>query len=35
MAAVSLVLAFLVPRNPESGNESIIFRVIGKPQAAE
>jgi len=24
-----------VPRNPESGNESIIFRVIGKPQAAE
>ena len=35
MAAVSLVLAFLVPRNPELGNESIIFRVIGKPQAAE
>jgi len=35
MAAVSLVLAFLVPRNPESGNESVIFRVIGKPQAAE
>ena len=35
MAAVSLVLAFLVPRNPESGNESLIFRVIGKPQAAE
>ncbi len=35
MAAVSLVLAFLVPRNPESGNESVIFRVLGKPQAAE
>lgn len=35
MAAVSLVLAFLVPRNPESGNESVIFRVMRKPQAAE
>lgn len=35
MAAISLVLAFLVPRHPDAGNESVIFRVIGKPQAAE
>jgi len=35
MAVVSLVLALLVPRHPDAGNESVIFRVIGKPQAAE
>ncbi|MBO6946989.1 MAG: MFS transporter [Rhodospirillales bacterium] len=35
MAAVSLVLAFMVPRDPEPGNESLIFRIMPKPQPAE
>ncbi|MGJ3258622.1 MAG: MFS transporter [Rhodospirillales bacterium] len=35
MAAVSLVLALMVPRDPEPGNESMIFRVMPKPQPAE
>ena len=35
MAAVSLVLALMVPRDPEPGNESLIFRVMPKPQPAE
>ncbi|MCK5778851.1 MAG: MFS transporter [Rhodospirillales bacterium] len=35
MAAVSLVLAFMVPRDPEPGNESLIFRILPKPQPAE
>lgn len=35
MAIVSLVLAMMVPRNPEPGNESMIFRIIAKPQPAE
>ncbi len=35
MAAVSLVLAFMVPRDPEPGNESLVFRIMPKPQPAE
>jgi predicted MFS family arabinose efflux permease len=35
MAAVSLVLAMLIPRDPEPGNESLIFRILAKPQPAE
>jgi len=35
MAAVSLVLALMVPRHPEPGNESLIFRIVAKPQPAE
>ena len=35
MAGVSLALAFLVPRDPEAGNESVIFRVQPAPQPAE
>ena len=36
MAVVSLILAFMVPRNPEPGQESLIFRVaMAKPQPAE
>lgn len=35
MAVVSLALAFMVPRDPEAGNESLIFRVVAKPQPAE
>lgn len=35
MAGVSLVLAMMVPRDPEAGNETLIFRVAPKPQPAE
>lgn len=35
MAVISLVLAMMVPRHPEPGNESLIFRIIAKPQPAE
>ena len=28
MALISLVLALMVPREPEPGNESLIFRVL-------
>jgi hypothetical protein len=35
MAVVSLILALMVPRHPEPGNESLIFRIIAKPQPAE
>ncbi|MEQ8322615.1 MAG: MFS transporter [Rhodospirillales bacterium] len=35
MAVISLILALMVPRHPEPGNESLIFRMIAKPQPAE
>jgi predicted MFS family arabinose efflux permease len=35
MAVISLVLALMVPRHPEQGNESLIFRIMPKPQPAE
>ncbi|WNJ99054.1 MFS transporter [Thalassospiraceae bacterium LMO-JJ14] len=35
MAVISLVLALMVPRHPEPGNESLIFRIVAKPQPAE
>ncbi len=35
MAGVSLALAFMVPRDPEAGNESVVFRVQPAPQPAE
>ena len=35
MAVVSLVLAFMVPRDPEIGNETRVFRVVPSPQPAE
>ncbi len=35
MAAVSLVLAMLVPRDPTAGNETVLFRVAPRPQPAE
>lgn len=35
MAVVSLGLALMVPRDPESGNESLIFRILPRPQPAE
>lgn len=35
MAGISLVLAFMVPRNPEPGHETLLFRVAPKAQPAE
>lgn len=35
MAVVSLMLAFLVPRHPEEGNETTRFKSISRPQPAE
>ncbi len=35
MAGVSLVLAMMIPRDPEAGNETLVFRVAPKPQPAE
>ena len=35
MAGVSLALALMVPRDPEVGNETTIFRTQPAPQPAE
>jgi len=35
MAVISLLLAFLVPRHPEEGNETTLFKGIARPQPAE
>lgn len=35
MAFVSLILAFMVPRDPQIGNETRVFRVAPSPQPAE
>ncbi len=35
MAMISLILAMMVPRDPQIGNETRVFRVAPDPQPAE
>ncbi|MEQ9490186.1 MAG: MFS transporter [Alphaproteobacteria bacterium] len=35
MAVISLLLALMVPRHPEAGNETTLFKSVARPQPAE